>query len=159
MEDTASATHDSRCTSNSRAAHSLHRCSAEWAHVFFQALESRQSRKEFQKDLLFCAVGWGPHFPKQSFSYFLQKHHMWYLQVMGNRTHFCSTCHPLLDAAKQRNQCDLGSPFSRFENEVFLRQALQHSVHLWINKPFVRPSNDCHHQAWQAKLWLDANEL
>jgi len=24
---------------------------------FFQALESRQSRKEFQKDLLFCAVG------------------------------------------------------------------------------------------------------
>ena len=123
---------------------------------FLQALESRQGRKEFQKDMFFCAVGWGAHFLKQSFSYFLQKHHMWYLQVMGNRTHFCSTCHPLLDAAKQRN---LGSPFSRFENEVLLRQTLQHSVHLWFNKPFVRPSNDCHHQAWKAKLWLDANEL
>ena len=61
--------------------------------------------------------------------------------------------------AKQRTEWHLASPFSTFENAVLRNQTLQHSAHLWFNKPVVRVSNERNHQARRAKLWLDANEV
>jgi hypothetical protein len=123
MEDTASATHDIRCTSNSRAAHSLHRCSAEWAHVFSSGSRVQAKQKGISKRpaLLRCWVR--PTLPQTEFLILPPKTSHVIPTSDGKPDSLLFNLPPLLDAAKQRNQCHLGSPFSRFENEVFLHIA------------------------------------